>query len=139
MKIESWSELSGLQSSQLLCYTFFLYTDFIFIWISLWNTTDVLFQRDQGKNVASAVMGINFMVPIKSQTMSQNCKVYDTEMNLISITCIRPWCKTVTICWWVENISSCWFKNPQYFQAKVLNIASLYANIFGKTQAVYQY
>lgn len=86
-----------------LCDTF-LNSDFTFLWTSLWNATDVLFQADQGKNVASALMGTNLMVPIKPQTMSHNSKVYDIEMNLISVSCMRAWCKIVTIFWWVGNL-----------------------------------
>lgn len=86
-----------------LCDTF-LNSDFTFLSTSLWNATDVLFQADQGKNVASALMGTNLMVPIKPQTMSHNSKVYDIEMNLISVSCMRALCKIVTIFWWVGNL-----------------------------------
>ena len=110
-------------------YDTFLNADFIFLWTSLWNATDVLFQTDQGKNVASALMGTNLMVPIKSQTMSQNSKVYDIEMNLISVACIRTCCKIVTIFWWVENLLVV-KKVLNFVKQKYLNKAFLDAIFF---------
>lgn len=51
-----WRELNGLQSGQLLCDLLWN-TKFIFMGINLWDAADVLFQKDQGENVAISTYG----------------------------------------------------------------------------------